>query len=58
MNDQKVIITDNAEDVNDLLKKGWHIVSITAQHVATPNAGAYQPILGKFCFVLEFYPKY
>ena len=48
--EQKVIITDSQYDVNSELGKGWKIVSVTAQYVAT---GASFETTGKFCFVLE-----
>jgi hypothetical protein len=48
--EQKVIITDNTYDVNSELSKGWRVVSVTAQFVAT---GASFETRGKFCFVLE-----
>jgi hypothetical protein len=48
--EQKFIITDNSYDVNDLILKGWRIVSITAQHVATGSAFS---LLGKFAILLE-----
>ncbi len=48
--EQKVIITDSQYDINSELNKGWKIVSVTAQHVAS---GSSFEIRGKFCFVLE-----
>ena len=42
MKEQRVIITSLDFQVNDLLQKGWVIVSITAAHDG-----------GKFCFILE-----
>jgi hypothetical protein len=53
MKEQKVIITSNPDTVNNWLKKGWHVVSVTAQFIATPNSGAYSPVYGMFCFVIE-----
>ena len=44
------MITDSAFDVNQYLQKGWKVISVTAQHVATGNS---LKELGKFCFVLE-----
>ena len=41
--EQKVIITDSQYDVQNLLDKGWEVVSVTAQHVSTNS---------KFCFIL------
>lgn len=62
--EQKVIITDNAKDVNSYLEYGaWKIVSVTAQHVsnATTESAFVQtdsrkPLFGNFCFVLEKQP--
>jgi hypothetical protein len=46
---QKVLITDSQYDINSELDKGWKIVSVTAQHVASSSFET----RGKFCFVLE-----
>lgn len=46
MKEQKVLITDSQFDVNDFIGRGWTVVSVTAQHVASGGGG-------KFCFVLE-----
>ena len=48
--EQKVVITDLQYDINGELNKGWKIVSVTAQHVAS---GSSFETRGKFCFVLE-----
>lgn len=48
--EQMVMITDSAFDVNQYLQKGWKVISVTAQHVAT---GTSYKELGRFCFVLE-----
>ena len=48
--EQKVLITDSEYDVNFELGKGWKVVSVTAQYVAT---GSSFETRGKFCFVLE-----
>lgn len=58
MKDQKVIITDQQAEINDLIDRGWKVVSVTASSIAIVN----QPVPyttpdiahGKFCFVLEF----
>jgi hypothetical protein len=44
MKEQKVVITDYAQMVNDYLDKGWIVVSVTASHQTT---------LKYFCFVIE-----
>ena len=44
MKEQKVIITDYANDVNIYLDKGWIVKSVTSSH-----AGSFV----KFCFVIE-----
>lgn len=49
--EQKVIITDSQYDIQSYLDKGWKVVSITAQHIAT-GSNTYQ-VNGKFCFLLE-----
>ena len=61
--EQKVIITDNAKDVNSYLEYGsWKIVSVTAQHVSNATEAtivqtdARKPLFGNFCFVLEKQP--
>ena len=48
--EQKFLITDSQYDVQDWLDKGWRIVSVTAQHVATGNSYTER---GKFAIVLE-----
>lgn len=58
MKEQKVVITGNHNDINDLIAKGWDVVSVTAQHVATSvstgNTFGKESILkGGFCFVME-----
>jgi len=47
--DQKVIITDSAAEVNELIEEGWSVINITSQNVST-SAGY---IRGNFCFLLE-----
>ncbi len=44
MKEQKVVITDYAEMVNDYLNKGWEVISVTASYV---------PTFKYFCFVLQ-----
>lgn len=48
--EQKFIITDSQYDVQNLLDKGWLIISVTAQHTAT---GSSFQVNGKFAVVLE-----
>lgn len=48
--EQKVIITDSQYDIQSYLDKGWIVVSVTAQHVASSSSYVTN---GKFCFVLE-----
>ena len=48
--EQKVVITDSQYDINSELSKGWKILSVTAQHVAS---GSSFEARGKFCIVLE-----
>lgn len=48
--EQKVVITDSGYDIGIYLDKGWKVISITAQHVATSNN---YELRGKFCFLLE-----
>ena len=45
----KVIITKDEEKINQMLKEGWLIDSITAQHVAT----GYDVKKGKFLIVFK-----
>jgi len=51
--EQKVIIGKSTTDINNLLDKGWKIVSVTAQHVASATQYSAVPVHGDFCFVLE-----
>jgi hypothetical protein len=50
MKEQMTVITDSAYDVNHYLQKGWKVISVTAQHIAT--GGSFNQF-GKFCFILE-----
>ena len=50
--EQKVVITGNANGVNDLLDQGWKVVSVTAGHVST-QYNNYDAYYGRFCFILE-----
>lgn len=50
------MITESQRDIQDLLDKGWKVISVTAQHISIGGAGqAYSPMTGygKFCFILE-----
>lgn len=33
--EQKIVITQKASDVNNLIANGWHVTSVTAGHVTT-----------------------
>lgn len=48
--EQKLIISNSVEDINEQLENGWRVVSITPQHVST---GSSQIIKGKFAILLE-----
>jgi hypothetical protein len=48
--EQRVMITESELNVNQYLQKGWKVISVTAQHVA--SGGSFKES-GKFCFVLE-----
>ena len=51
---QKVVITDDEFKINSLIKEGWNLKSVTAQHVAITGGTSFTSKLeGKFCFVLE-----
>lgn len=50
---QKVIITKDANEINQYLANGWRVVSVTAQSVAAHEYGKVEDCKGKFCFVLE-----
>jgi hypothetical protein len=50
MKEQKFIITDSQYDVQNLIDKGWLVVSVTAQHIAT---GSSFQVTGKFAVLLE-----
>ena len=49
MEEQKVIISKSAYDINHELEKGWSVKSVTAQHVAT---GSGSHLEGQFLVVL------
>ena len=49
--EQKFLITDSQYDVQNLLDKGWLIVSVTAQHLTQGSSGFTSH--GKFAIVLE-----
>lgn len=48
--EQKFIITDDQYEIQDWLDKGWRIISVTAQHIA--SSASYRNE-GKFAVVLE-----
>ncbi len=51
MTEQKVILEEGTTVVNDYLSKGWTVVSITAQYVASGEN--HYPIKGGFLYVIE-----
>lgn len=60
MKEQRVLILNgldgtyqNQEIVNDLIKEGWWVTSVTAQHVASSNPTILQAPRGGFFIVLE-----
>jgi hypothetical protein len=50
MNEYKVIITKDEEKINQMIKEGWFIDTITAQHVAT---GSISTSKGNFLIVFK-----
>jgi hypothetical protein len=51
---QKIVITDDEFKINELIRAGWDLKSVTAQHVAISTSSSFtSKIEGKFCFVLE-----
>ena len=48
--EQKLIISNSVEAINEHLENGWRVVSITPQYVST---GSSQIISGKFAILLE-----
>ena len=48
--EQKFIIADRDYEINDLLRDGWIVVSITSQRVAT---GGTSTVTGGFAILLE-----
>jgi hypothetical protein len=50
MKEQKVIITESQYEIENLIKEGWRVISVTAGHIATGSSFTSH---GKFCFVLE-----
>ncbi len=51
---QKIVITDDEFKINELIRAGWDLKSVTAQHVAISTGSSItSKIEGKFCFVLE-----
>ena len=50
MKEQKVVITKFDSTINSLIREGWVIESVTAQHVST---GSGSHLEGAFCFVLH-----
>ena len=51
---QKIVITNDEFKINELIRAGWDLKSVTAQHVAIATSSTFtSKIEGKFCFVLE-----
>ena len=55
MTKQKIIITNDAFKINELIDAGWSVKSITAQHVAPGVNYSHSEVKGSFCFLLEKY---
>lgn len=53
MKEQMFLITNDHMTVQSWLDKGWRIISVTAQHVATGNQNHTSRISGSFAIVLE-----
>jgi hypothetical protein len=53
MKEQMFLITDEHEVVQRWLDKGWRIISVTAQHVASGSQSHTSKISGNFAIVLE-----
>ena len=49
MKEQKIVITDSEDKINNLIEDGWLVKNILPQHVA--NGTSYSR--GYFCFLLE-----
>ena len=51
---QKIVITNDEFKINELIRAGWNLKSVTAQHVAVSTGSSrVEKMEGKFCFVLE-----
>lgn len=50
MKEYQVLITKNESRVNQLLKDGWGVESVTPQHMST---GGGSHLEGSFCIVLS-----
>jgi hypothetical protein len=51
---QKIVITNDEFKINELIRAGWNLKSVTAQHVAIATSSSFtEKMEGKFCFVLE-----
>ena len=50
MKKQKVLISSDEDIVNDQIRFGWTVTSVTPQMVST---GSSQFMYGRFCFLLE-----
>jgi hypothetical protein len=51
--EQRFLIIDNEGEVNDWLKKGWRVISVTPQHVSTGSTYASDKLRGKFAVVIQ-----
>lgn len=55
MTKQKVVITTDEIEINELINAGWCVKSVTAQHVAPGVNYSHSEVKGSFCFLLEKY---
>jgi len=53
MKEQMFLITNDHMTVQSWLDKGWRIISVTAQHVASGGQNHISKISGNFAIVLE-----
>jgi hypothetical protein len=50
--EQQIVITSDSSKINELIRQGWRVTSVTAQHISS-GGSSYGSIRGEFCFVLE-----
>jgi len=53
MKEQKFLIVDDQNDINEWLNKGWEVISVTAQHVSITGSSVYK-VRGSFAVVLQY----